>query len=269
MIAAGLAILAAGAALAGLFCWHAATRRSSQFFGPSIYQGPGARWSIALTFDDGPGSRTLELARYLEEEGVHATFFVCGVNVQRHPDVIRTLALHGHELGNHTRTHPRLCPRLGWRLNLLSPASVAEQVSSAQATITEASGVSPCLVRAPYGLRWWGLRRAQQQHGLLHVLWTVIGHDWEWDAERVATHVLRHASPGGIVCLHDGRDTRPNPDISATLAAVRLIVPELKRQGYRFETVSQLLRTDAQAAQAAGSSRASSSSAKSEAVSAS
>jgi peptidoglycan/xylan/chitin deacetylase (PgdA/CDA1 family) len=93
-------------------------------------------------------------------------------------------------------------------------------------------------------LRWFGLRKAQSQLGLLGVQWTVIGHDWEWSGDRVFEHVLRHTSAGGIICLHDGRDTRANPDISSTLYAVRLLVPELKRRGYRFETVSELLRDD-------------------------
>jgi peptidoglycan/xylan/chitin deacetylase (PgdA/CDA1 family) len=85
------------------------------------------------------------------------------------------------------------------------------------------------------------MEAVQGRLGLLCVIWTVIGYDWRWPANRIAEHVLAHASPGGIICLHDGRAVEPNPDISSTLAAVRQIVPTLKQRGYRFETVSDLL----------------------------
>ncbi len=221
--------------------WRGAVGRRSQLFGRSIFHGGTRRRVLALTFDDGPSPATTELARYLADEGVCATFFVCGENVLRHPEIVRALAAEGHELGNHTFSHRRLCPRLGWRLNLLSPGTVLQEVERAQKAIELVTGLRPRLFRAPYGLRWFGLRRAQRRHGLLGVLWTVIGHDWEWGAERVAAHVLRHVSAGGIVCLHDGRDTRVHPDVQVTLATVRMLVPELKRRGYRFVTVSQLL----------------------------
>jgi peptidoglycan-N-acetylglucosamine deacetylase len=105
-------------------------------------------------------------------------------------------------------------------------------------------GVTPSLFRAPYGLRWYGLGSAQKRLRLLGVMWTVIGHDWEWPGHRVAEYVLRRAAPGGIFCLHDGRDIQPWPDVSEMMSAVRHIVPTLQHQGYSFETVSQLLRPD-------------------------
>ena len=72
--------------------------------------------------------------------------------------------------------------------------------------------------------------------------WTVIGHDWEWSASRVAKRVLPRATRGGIVCLHDGRAVEPNPDIAETLGALRIIIPVLQDQGYAFETVSEIMR---------------------------
>src|SRR3954452_20747510 len=92
--AAGLAGLAFGAA------GYAVRGRSSQVFGPSVYRGPGKRRSIALTFDDGPSPGSLELLDYFAKEGVKATFFQCGANVLRHPDISRKLGEAGHELGN-------------------------------------------------------------------------------------------------------------------------------------------------------------------------
>ena len=215
--------------------------RSAQVFGPSVYRGSGKRRSVALTFDDGPSESSLDLIHYLAKERVRATFFQCGMNVARQGKVARAIAQEGHEIGNHTFSHPRLAPRLGWKLNVHSPAFVYEEFARTQDILQAETGTKPVLLRAPYGMRWFGMQAMQRRLGLLGVMWTVIGHDWEWPAQQVANLVLAKASAGGIVCLHDGRDVRANPDISETLGAVRRIVPVLKDRGYSFETVSQLL----------------------------
>ena len=239
-------VLAAGA-LGGtmLYGIHG---RSAQVFGPSVRRGGGRRRSIALTFDDGPSEGSLPLLEYLHAEGIKATFFVCGMNVERHPSIARAIAQAEHEIGNHTYSHARLCPRLGWKLNIKSPEEIFHEFARTQGIIVREAGVTPVLLRAPYGMRWHGLRAAQRQLGLLGVMWTVIGHDWEWRAEAISKLVLRKATPGGIVCLHDGRDIQPQPDIGETLQAVKQIIPILKAEGYAFETVSELLRSDAEAA---------------------
>jgi peptidoglycan/xylan/chitin deacetylase (PgdA/CDA1 family) len=239
-VTAGAAGAAAGAAFAALH--YAVHAPGAQLFGPSVYRGVSGRRSIALTFDDGPSEGSLPLLEYLEKQNVPATFFACGANVLRHPRIARSIAEAGHEIGNHTFSHPRLCPRFGWKPNLHSPAAIYRQFARTQKIVEDVAGVTPRLLRAPYGLRWYGMGAAQRQLGLLGVMWTVIGHDWEWPAGPVSDLVLRRASPGGIVCLHDGRDIQPNPDVSQMVLAVQRIVPELKNRGYSFETVSQLLR---------------------------
>ena len=98
------------------------------------------------------------------------------------------------------------------------------------------------LLRAPYGFRWHGLREVQQKLALLGVMWTVIGNDWHWPAERIAAHVLERCSPGGIICLHDGRGVQPRPDTSSTLRALKLLIPSLLDRGYHFEVISDLVR---------------------------
>ena len=147
----------------------------SRLFGPSVACGPGRRRTIALTFDDGPSPGSLEIAEYLAEQGVRATFFQCGENVVRHPRIARAIAWAGHEIGNHTFSHRRLRPRLGWQLNLLSKDQVYEEFARAQTVIMSETGAVPTLLRAPYGLRWRGMREAQRRLELLGVMWTVIG----------------------------------------------------------------------------------------------
>ena len=173
--------------------------------------GTGTRKSIALTFDDGPSESTPDLLDYLDKEGIAATFFQCGMNVKRLPHIAGQVAAAGHEIGNHSYSHP----------NCRSNRAILSSVNSAQAqrVIESETGVTPMLMRAPYGFRWMGMREVQERLLLLGVMWTVIGFDWRWPAERVSEYVLRHRSPGGIVCLHDGRGVEVRPQIANTLEA--------------------------------------------------
>ena len=234
--------ISAGTALAAILATilYGVHGRASQVFGRSVYRGPSQGRRVALTFDDGPSHQTPELLEYLKQEGVTATFFLVGANVRRLPHIAKAVTEAGHEIGNHTDTHLRLCPRLGFQLNLQSPETILRELTQAQQSIATATGVQPRLFRAPYGMRWFGLRGAQRRLGLVGVMWTVIGHDWEWSAGRIAEHVLANTAPGGVICLHDGRDIQPDADIREMLTALRQIVPELKRQGYTFETVNSL-----------------------------
>ncbi|HSW50267.1 MAG TPA: polysaccharide deacetylase family protein [Bryobacteraceae bacterium] len=226
---------AAGAAASAGACsmaW-AVRGRSSSVFGRSVWRGVRDRRSVALTFDDGPSESTPELLDLLAGLGVPATFFLCGINVRRLPEVARETALRGHEIGNHSDTHARF-----W----LRPAAfIRDQVTRAQDSITEVTGVAPVLFRAPYGVRWFGLGGVQRELGLTGVMWTASGLDWRLPAARICRRLARGASNGAIFCLHDAREGQSCPDIRPTLEAVRRLVPELRARGYRFETVSQIL----------------------------
>jgi peptidoglycan-N-acetylglucosamine deacetylase len=227
--------MTSGAVLGGASAMAAfgSMSRSSQLFGPSVYRGPGNRRSIALTFDDGPSEMTAELLEYLDRERVTATFFQCGMNVKRLPGIAGQVAAAGHQIGNHTYSHPHL--------PMKSKRFIDWEFTEAQRTITGEIGIAPMILRPPYGLRWLGMREVQSKLSLLCVLWTAIGNDWKWPASLIVPHVLKYVSPGGIVCLHDGRDVQKNPDVRAMMTAVRTIVPILKDRGYSFETVSDLI----------------------------
>ncbi len=227
--------LTAGAVLGGLSsaAAYGSVSKSSQLFGPSVYRGPGRRRTIALTFDDGPSEGTLPILDYLQSESVWATFFQCGMNVRRLPHVAGEVAARGHQLGNHTYSHPKL--------PFKSREFIAREFTEAQRAIVGETGIAPMICRPPYGFRWAGMREIQHRLSLLGVMWTVMGYDWSWAADRVARHVVSRAAPGGIICLHDGRGVRKNPDVSATLRAVKQIVPVLKDRGYSFEVISDLL----------------------------
>jgi peptidoglycan-N-acetylglucosamine deacetylase len=227
-VALGGAACAASALLA-----YAVRGRSSTLLAPSVYRGSRHRRAIALTFDDGPSEGTCRLLETLNRLGAPATFFVCGMNVKRLPEVARATALEGHEIGNHSYSHPALYLR--------SQSFICEELSAAQSIIAETTGEAPTLFRAPFGARWFGLREAQRRLNLLGVMWTVLGLDWKLPADRIARRILSGVANGGIICLHDGRGLAHRPDIGETLEAVERIVPALQSRGFTFETVSQLL----------------------------
>jgi peptidoglycan/xylan/chitin deacetylase (PgdA/CDA1 family) len=227
-------VFAAGigmAAVAGM-AW-AVRGRTSSVFGPSIHSGATGRKAIALTFDDGPSSSTAELLKIFNEYRAPATFFQCGVNILRDPDLSQAVHDAGHEIGNHSQTHPNCA--------LKRPQFIEDEFEQAQQTIHYATGATPTLMRAPYGVRWFGFRQMQERLGLTGVMWTVIGRDWRLTGPEIADRILTsHELDGGIVCLHDGRGTDPDPDINSTLEAVRRIIPALLERGYHFETVTSL-----------------------------
>lgn len=231
----GAALLIGGAgalAVASAVTTYGIIGKSSRLFGPSIYRGDPDQRLISLTFDDGPSPASLVLLDYLDRERIPATFFQCGLNVDRHPEIARAVAAAGHEIGNHTYSHPKLLFK--------SISFMANEFERAQAAIERATGIVPRYFRAPYGYRWFGIGSAQRKFNLMGVMWTVIGQDWRLPAREVARYVLERVSPGGVICLHDGRGVRPNPDVTPMLEAVREIIPAMKDQGYRFSTVTGL-----------------------------
>ena len=222
-------IAAAGAGVLA----YAVRSPSSTLLAPSVHRGASTRRAIALTFDDGPSESTPELLRILASYGVQATFFQCGLNVRRLPEVAREVATAGHEIGNHTDTHPRL--------DFKSREFIRHELAQAQQTIEHVTGVRPRYFRPPYGVRWFGLGKAQQQLGLTSVMWTTIALDWKWDSKRIVPRLLNGAQNGAIFCLHDGRRVQSNPDIRSTLESVREVLPKLMEQGFHFEKVTDIL----------------------------
>jgi peptidoglycan/xylan/chitin deacetylase (PgdA/CDA1 family) len=228
LIGGSIAVLGAGVGLA-----YAVRGRSSRIFGPSAYHGDRDRKSLALTFDDGPSESTPALLELLAKFGIPGTFFMCGTNAERLPEIARAVSLAGHEIGNHSDTHPRF--------DFCSREFMYRELAEAQRKIAGATGTEPKLFRAPYGVRWFGIGEVQKRLNLLGVMWTILGRDWRWPASRISSLLTRRARGGDIICLHDGRGVERTPNIQETLGAVAEAVPRLQQMGFRFETVSQIL----------------------------
>jgi peptidoglycan/xylan/chitin deacetylase (PgdA/CDA1 family) len=228
-----LPIAAGGVSAGAAFLAWAVRGRSAAVFGRSVWRGSPHRRAIALTFDDGPSEGTPAILEILAQYRASATFFQVGANVDRLPEIARAVAAAGHAIGNHSYTHPLLCFR--------SPAFIEADLRRAQQAIRVHAGVEPEWFRAPYGVRWVGMARAQRSLSLTGVMWSTIGRDWTLDSSAVYRRLANGAANGAILCLHDGRGLRARPDISVTVEAVRRLIPTLLEQGYELETVSQLL----------------------------
>jgi len=183
---------------------------------------------VALTFDDGPhAALTPRLLDLLHSWGVRATFFVIGSRAEAYPDLITRMAQEGHEIGNHTWNHKSLL-RMGHVAALSDLNRTAE-------VITALSG-QPCkLVRPPYGHTNQGLRALIHNQGWNHVMWDADSRDWQIsDPGQIISRVLRQLRPGAVVLFHDIH--------SGALRALPVLVPALKRCGYKFVTISELIR---------------------------
>jgi peptidoglycan/xylan/chitin deacetylase (PgdA/CDA1 family) len=223
----------AGAFTAAGILTYAVRGRSATLLAPSFWRGPRDKKALALTFDDGPSAGTRELVELLGKHKALATFFLIGRNVERLPEIAREIAAAGHELANHSYSHAPFYLR--------HPQFLDDEILLAQEAIGARTGVTCSLFRAPYGARWFGLKQAQQRHQLTGVMWSVNSLDWKSDATSIHRRLKARVHNGAILLLHDGRELEPKPDVTATIEAVRRLLPELIDQGYHLCTVSELL----------------------------
>jgi peptidoglycan/xylan/chitin deacetylase (PgdA/CDA1 family) len=183
---------------------------------------------IAMTFDDGPSPETTpRLLDILKQRNIKATFFMIGQNAERNPAIVKRILAEGHEIGNHSWTHPQL--------SKLSDDRVTEEINKTQNAIKDASGYTPVLMRPPYGAitarqKDW----IEKQFGLSVIIWSVDPFDWKRPgASVIEERILAGARPGAIVLSHDIH--------KQTVDAMPATLDALAAKGFKFVTVSQLI----------------------------
>ena len=231
-----LGLLAGGTAYAAM--WP-----TSQIFGRTLVDAPDpdrSRHTVALTYDNGPSCRnTPALLDLLAQHNVHATFFLIGNHVRRHPQLAQRIAQAGHTLGNHTEMHPNLARK--------NAARVRSELERTQRILEDTVGMTPRIFRPPHGARRPAVLRIARDLGLTPVLWNITAKDWQ---PLGPDRILRRIDTGmawnrlrkrtSNVLLHDASNLDGDTPYSRadTLAVTAAL---LQRQDLQFTTVDRWL----------------------------
>ncbi|HVJ49896.1 polysaccharide deacetylase family protein [Desulfitobacterium sp.] len=201
---------------------------------PSLVRTPGTYFMvhtqekvIALTFDDGPDPNYTEMVLdALKEKDVKATFFVLGENVEHNPELLLEIYKAGHEIGNHGYSH-----------SYSSSQAVRELVKTDQ-IIFNSLHQHTYFYRPPGGFVSKGVLQGVKAKGYLFTLWSIDSKDWRNPGvNRIVENVVGSSFPGAIILLHDGGEKREQ-----TAEALKVIVDRLRKDGYRFVTLTELQR---------------------------
>jgi peptidoglycan/xylan/chitin deacetylase (PgdA/CDA1 family) len=193
---------------------------------------------VALTFDDGPSAWTEPILDILAANGARATFFVIGSLAEARVDLLERMAADGHEIGNHTWSHP-------WLARDCDDSRVHEELEQTNGALGTLLGASPRRFRAPHYDVDDRVRAIASQVGLTHTHGDVTPPDWHErsTAGFIATLALRQVKPGVVVGLHDGIPPYRQGSRQLTVDAVAAIVPRLRERGFECVTASALLES--------------------------
>ena len=202
-------------------------------FGKNIVHLNTDQRVVALTFDDGPSPPyTGQLLDVLAKHNVKATFFLIGNRVEKHPEIARRVIAEGHQVGNHTYSHPLL--------GFLPPSYVQRQIERTDELLRQVGVTGEIVFRAPMLTRFlpvaWVLAKGDRTHVSCDV-WS-----WDWttqNPDKITKTVLRKVKPGSIIVLHDGIAGNKDENRSGTVKATDRIITALKQEGYRFVRMSE------------------------------
>lgn len=197
-----------------------------------IQPNTGAK-EIALTFDDGPWRKTTaQVLDILKKNNIKATFFWVGKHLQLYPDIAPQVIAEGHAIGNHTWSH---------QYHKFDPAGAAKEIEDTAALIYKTTGVKTAFFRPPGGNLKNGLSGYAQKNQYAVMMWSVDSGDSRGhgvSAPALINNVLKGAKSGGIVLMHDGGGNR-----STTVEALPKIIEGLRKEGYKFVTLPELLQS--------------------------
>ena len=205
-------------------------QKAERMAGRIFWCGSEDKGQVALTFDDGPNPEyTPQILAVLDKYHVKATFFMAGEMTQQYPKVVRKVTDQGHEVANHTMTHPE-APKVDRQ-------RLRQEVREAAQLLEEISGKKIHYFRPPYGYFDAAYFQACRDNNMDVVLWSIVPKDWEQPpAEVIVQRVSVEIQPGAIVLLHDGGGDRRQ-----TVKALPSIIEAIQAKGLQVVTLSQLL----------------------------
>ncbi len=235
-LAVALSLSAASSPLQACASSYPATQMKDRSYyeerGDIVWEVPMEEKYIALTFDDGPDpQQTTKIMEVLKQYEAKATFFLVGDRVERFPEIVRQELQEGHEIANHSFRHPSF--------HSLSVDTLENELVKTQEAIHRATGQEPVLFRPPGGYYNDTIIHLSKEHHLQMVLWSWHQDTNDWRSpgvQRIVNKVLNNARNGDIVLMHDFVHNS-----NQTSEALKIILPELKKRGYSFVTISELI----------------------------
>lgn len=193
----------------------------------AIYKGNPNKKMVSLTFDATYGdNQTYKLLQILRDNNIKATFFLSGIWLINYPHLVRAIAAEGHEIGNHSLTHPHL--------PLIPLTEVINQVMRTEALIKNISGLDPYLFRPPYGEYNQAILNTLASLGYVTIMWTIDSLDWKNPGvEQITSRIVDNVEPGAIILMHQSS--------AQTAEALPAIISGIKEKGYSFGTVTQVI----------------------------
>lgn len=194
----------------------------SRLFGPVLSRLATAERAVWLTIDDGPSRDTQAMLDLLDAHRAKATFFVVAERAERHAGLLREIVRRGHEVGNHSHSHPSA------RFWALGPRAMAREIGEAQRRLAALLPQPPRWFRAVVGMANPFTAAPLRRHGLSRVAWSARGFDAvEADPDKVVARIERDLAPGAIVLMHEGSGHGRNVE------AMRRLLARLDELGYR------------------------------------
>jgi peptidoglycan/xylan/chitin deacetylase (PgdA/CDA1 family) len=210
-------------------------RANAQLFGPVATRFVPAGDEFWLTIDDGPDRHdTPRLLDLLDAAGARATFFVRGDQAQANPDLIAEVHRRGHQLGNHSFSHPQAT---FW---CLPPHRVAQELAGCNEVLRALTGEEPRLFRAPVGMANPFVHWTAAALGLRMIGWSARGYDGvaaRAEPAKVVRRIAKNLRPGAIVLLHEGR-VGPRGE-ALNVRGLELLLQEVGRRGWRCVVPSE------------------------------
>lgn len=221
--------------IAGLYGESAFAAGGASAFGPDsevVWNVKTDQKLVALTFDDGPNPKfTPQILDVLKQFDAKATFFVLGKRVQLYPQIAIREVNEGHEIANHTFDHHFL--------RNVDPDKLKQEIEQTQEIIFDVTEQIPRVFRPPGGIYNQTLIDLAKQDKFTVVMWSWYQDTKDWKrpgVDKIVQTVLNNVHNGDIILFHDLEG-----DCSQTVEALKIVLPELKKQGYQFLTVSDLI----------------------------
>jgi len=204
----------------------------------TIYKVEVPEKVVALTFDDGPSPVwTPQILDALKRADVKATFFMIGEYVEKYPQIARRVADEGHDIGNHSYDHKVL---IYYRMDTLE-----REINEAEKVIQDVTGIKTRYFRPPKAWLTYKEKEKIKEMGYEIVLWTLNSKDWvTFDDKYIVRFLVHNVKPGDIILFHDGGGvfSTEGGNRHETVKTIPQLVEKLREKGYRFVTVTELLR---------------------------